>query len=127
MVLVIDEYGGVDGLVIIEDLIEQVIGVIEDEYDEIEDGLMVFEVLGCWMIQLCVFLEVVECEIGLWFSLEDDEIDMLGGLIFMLIGWVFVVGEIIFYDSGVEFEIFEIDFWCVCCLCLCVFVQEVSV
>ncbi|MTH63431.1 CBS domain-containing protein [Paracoccus shanxieyensis] len=109
MALVIDEYGGVDGLVTIEDLIEQVIGAIEDEHDEIEDGLMVPEAPGRWMIQSRVPLEAVERETGLRLSSEDDEIDTLGGLIFMLTGRVPAVGEIIPHDSGAEFEILETD------------------
>ncbi|MDS9468422.1 hemolysin family protein [Paracoccus sp. MBLB3053] len=109
MALVIDEYGGVDGLVTIEDLIEQVIGEIEDEHDEIEGGLLVLEKPGQWLVQARVPLEDVEAETGLHLALEDEEIDTLGGLIFMLTGRVPVRGEVIPHDSGVEFEIVDAD------------------
>ncbi|SMO55369.1 CBS domain-containing protein [Paracoccus laeviglucosivorans] len=110
MAMVIDEYGGVDGLVTIEDLIEQVIGEIEDEHDEIEDGLMILEKPGQWLMQSRVPLEAVERETGLRLTAEDeDEIDTLGGLIFMLTGRVPVQGEIVPHESGAEFEVIEAD------------------
>src|SRR5699024_6111307 len=84
MALVIDEYGGVDGLVTIEDLIEQVIGEIEDEHDEIEGSLLLQEKPGQWLIQARASLEDVETETGLDLAIgeEGDEVDTLGGLIF---------------------------------------------
>ncbi len=111
MALVIDEYGGVDGLVTIEDLIEQVIGEIEDEHDEIEGGLWVQEKPGQWLIQARAPLEDVEAETGLRLTTDEDEedIDTLGGLIFMLTGRVPVRGEVIPHESGTEFEIVEAD------------------
>ncbi|WP_134680698.1 transporter associated domain-containing protein [Paracoccus ravus] len=109
MALVIDEYGGVDGLVTIEDLIEQVIGDIDDEHDEIEGGLLMAEKPGQWIVQARAALEDVEAETGLRLSSDEEEIDTLGGLIFMLTGRVPVRGEVIPHDSGVEFEIIEAD------------------
>lgn len=111
MALVIDEYGGVDGLVTIEDLIEQVIGQIEDEHDEAEGSLMVEEKPGQWLIQSRAPLEEVEAGTGLVLANgeEGDEVDTLGGLIFMLTGRVPVRGEVIGHDSGAEFEIVDAD------------------
>ena len=111
MALVIDEYGGVDGLVTIEDLIEQVIGEIEDEHDETEGGLWLQEKPGQWLIQARAPLEDVEAETGLRLASEEDgdDIDTLGGLIFMLTGRVPVRGEVIPHDSGAEFEIVDAD------------------
>ncbi len=111
MALVIDEYGGVDGLATIEDLIEQVIGEIEDEHDEIEGGLWLQEKPGQWLIQARAPLEDVEAETGLRLASdeEDEEIDTLGGLIFMLTGRVPVRGEVIPHESGAEFEIVDAD------------------
>ena len=111
MALVIDEYGGVDGLVTIEDLIEQVIGEIEDEHDETEGGLWLQEKPGQWLIQARAPLEDVEAETGLRLASdeEDEEIDTLGGLIFMLTGRVPVRGEVIPHESGAEFEIVDAD------------------
>ncbi len=111
MALVIDEYGGVDGLVTIEDLIEQVIGEIEDEHDEVEGGLCVAEKPGQWLIQARAPLADVEAETGLRLAPEeeDSDIDTLGGLIFMLAGRVPLRGEVIAHDSGAEFEVVEAD------------------
>ncbi|MDO5705610.1 MAG: hemolysin family protein [Paracoccus sp. (in: a-proteobacteria)] len=111
MALVIDEYGGVDGLVTIEDLIEQVIGQIEDEHDEAEGGLWVAVNPGEWLIQARAPLIDVEAETGLRLATgeEDEEIDTLGGLIFMLVGRVPVRGEVIALESGAEFEIVDAD------------------
>ncbi len=111
MALVIDEYGGVDGLVTIEDLIEQVIGQIEDEHDEVEDGLWTVEKPGQWLIQARAELNEVEAETGLRLASddEDEEIDTLGGLIFMLTGRVPLRGEVISHESGAEFEVVEAD------------------
>lgn len=111
MALVIDEYGGVDGLVTIEDLIEQVIGEIEDEHDEDEGGLWVAEKPGQWLIQARAPLSEVEAEIGLPLAREadDGEVDTLGGLIFMLTGRVPLRGEVISHDSGTEFEVIDAD------------------
>lgn len=111
MALVIDEYGGVDGLVTIEDLIEQVVGEIEDEHDEIEGSLLIPEGPGQWLIQARAPLEEVEAETGLRLvsDEEEDDIDTLGGLIFMLTGRVPLRGETIAHHSGVEFEIVDSD------------------
>ncbi|MFV0408238.1 MAG: hemolysin family protein [Paracoccus sp. (in: a-proteobacteria)] len=111
MALVIDEYGGVDGLVTIEDLIEQVIGEIEDEHDEAEGGLWVEEKPGQWLIQARAPLDELEQETGLRLAPgeEDEDVDTLGGLIFMLTGRVPVRGEVIPHDSGAEFEVVDAD------------------
>ena len=111
MALVIDEYGGVDGLVTIEDLIEQVIGEIEDEHDEVEGGLWVEEKPGQWLIQARAPLDELEQETGLRLvpGEEDEDVDTLGGLIFMLTGRVPVRGEVIPHDSGAEFEVVDAD------------------
>lgn len=111
MALVIDEYGGVDGLVTIEDLIEQVIGEIEDEHDEEEGGLWVAEKPGQWLVQARAPLDELEQETGLSLVTDetDDEVDTLGGLIFMLAGRVPVRGEVIPHTSGTEFEVVDAD------------------
>lgn len=111
MALVIDEYGGVDGLVTIEDLIEQVIGQIEDEHDEAEGGLWVLEKPGQWLIQARAPLAEVEAETGLRLApaADEDEVDTLGGLIFMLAGRVPLRGEVIAHDSGIEFQVVDAD------------------
>lgn len=111
MALVIDEYGGVDGLLTIEDLIEQVIGQIEDEHDEAEGGLWVLEKPGQWLVQARAPLADVEAETGLRLATgeDEDEVDTLGGLIFMLAGRVPVRGEVIPHEGGAEFEVVDAD------------------
>ena len=111
MALVIDEYGGVDGLVTIEDLIEQVIGQIDDEHDDSEDAIWVAERPGQWMILARAPMEEVERQTGLRLASagDDDEVDTLGGLIFMLAGRVPARGEVITHESGAEFEVVDAD------------------
>lgn len=111
MALVIDEYGGVDGLVTIEDLIEQVIGQIEDEHDTDEDQLWTLERPGCYLAQARTPLNDFEEEIGMRLVDPDDEeeIDTLGGVVVVLTGRVPARGEIIPHPSGAEFEIVDAD------------------
>ena len=111
MALVIDEYGGVDGLVTIEDLIEQVIGEIDDEHDEAEDGLWVEEKPGQYLVQARAPLDEFEAEIGMKLAHEDEgeEIDTIGGLVVMLTGRVPSRGEVVPHESGAEFEIIDAD------------------
>jgi magnesium and cobalt transporter len=111
MALVIDEYGGVDGLVTIEDLIEQVIGEIEDEHD-IADALpWTKEKAGCYIALARTPLEDFEAEIGQTLADEEDEeeIDTLGGLVFMLAGRIPARGEVIHHPDGPDFEVIDAD------------------
>jgi len=107
LALVIDEYGGVDGLVTIEDLIEQVIGEIEDEHDVEEDQLWTLEKPGCYLAQARTPLDEFEAEVGLKLvqAEDEEEVDTLGGLVFMLTGRVPARGEMIPHPAGPEFEI----------------------
>ena len=113
MALVIDEYGGVDGLVTIEDLIEQVVGDIEDEHDEANQKDWLLEKPGQYLATAKTSLREFKEETGLDLtneaSIDDEEIDTFGGLIFMLAGRVPVRGEIVPHPHGLEFEIVEAD------------------
>ncbi|THH37484.1 HlyC/CorC family transporter [Aliishimia ponticola] len=113
MALVIDEYGGVDGLVTIEDLIEQVIGEIEDEHDVDEDQHWVVEKPGVYTALAKTPLEEFEAEIGQSLTAHDEvdeeEIDTLGGLVFMLSGRVPTRGEVVPHPEGPEFEVIDAD------------------
>ena len=113
MALVIDEYGGVDGLVTIEDLIEQVIGEIEDEHDVDEGKYWTLEKPGCYIALAKTPLVDFEAEIGHSLTDHDDvdeeEIDTLGGLVFMLSGRVPARGEIVVHPDGHEFEVIDAD------------------
>lgn len=111
MALVIDEYGGVDGLVTIEDLIETVIGEIEDEHDEDEGALWKEEKPGVYLVQSTAPLEEFEQAIGMTLRSgdEDEDIDTLGGLVFLRTGRVPARGEIVPHESGVQFEVVDAD------------------
>ena len=113
MALVIDEYGGTDGLVTIEDLIEQVIGEIEDEHDPAEGDFWVIEKPGSYLAQAKTPLDEFQQEIGRNLSevdqVDPEEVDTLGGLVFMLLGRVPARGEVIKHPAGVEFEIVDAD------------------
>jgi magnesium and cobalt transporter len=111
MALVIDEYGGVDGLVTLEDLLEQVVGEIEDEHDTADPALWREEKPGVYVAQARTPLDEFETETGLKLVDEEDEeeIDTLGGLVFMLAGRVPARGEMIRHPSGTEFEIVDAD------------------
>ena len=113
MALVIDEYGGVDGLVTIEDLIEQVVGDIEDEHDEANQKDWFLEKPGQYLATAKTSLREFKEETGLDLtneaSIDAEEIGTLGGLVFMLAGRVPVRGEIVPHPLGMEFEIVEAD------------------
>lgn len=113
MALVIDEYGGTDGLVTIEDLIEQVVGAIEDEHDVDEEVQWVKEKPGVYMALAKTPLEIFEKEIGMALTeheeIDEEEIDTLGGLVFMLSGHVPARGEVIQHPDGPEFEVVDAD------------------
>jgi len=111
MALVIDEYGGVDGLVTIEDLIETVIGEIEDEHDEDEGALWKEEKPGVILAQSTAPLEEIEAALGIRLRSgeEDEEIDTLGGLVFLRTGRVPARGEVVTHESGAEIEIVDAD------------------
>jgi magnesium and cobalt transporter len=111
MALVIDEYGGVDGLVTIEDLIEQVIGEIEDEHDTEDARPFTQEKPGCYIALARTPLDEFEAEIGrkLVTAEDEEEIDTLGGLVFMLAGRIPARGEVIPHPDGPDFEVVEAD------------------
>jgi magnesium and cobalt transporter len=111
MALVIDEYGGVDGLVTIEDLIEQVVGEIEDEHDVAESASFVEEKPGVYLAKAVTELSEFEAATGVRLadSEEQEEIDTLGGLVFMLAGHVPARGEVIPHPEGHEFEVIDAD------------------
>ena len=113
MALVIDEYGGTDGLVTIEDLIEQVVGEIEDEHDIEEVKSWVQEGPGVYLAQARTDLDEFEAEIGMPLTahedIDEEEIDTLGGLVSMLSGRVPARGEVILHPAGPEFEVVDAD------------------
>jgi magnesium and cobalt transporter len=113
MALVIDEYGGTDGLVTIEDLLETVVGEIDDEHDEAEEQNFVRERPGVWLAKATTPLEEFEAEIGMDLTanktIDEEEVETLGGLVFMLSGHVPERGEVVMHPDGPQFEIVDAD------------------
>ncbi|HUF87297.1 MAG TPA: hemolysin family protein [Thermohalobaculum sp.] len=111
MALVIDEFGGVDGLVTIEDLVEQIVGDIEDEHDDEEIDEWTEEADGVYLIDARADIREFETSEGVELLPADweEEIDSFGGLVFMLTGRVPARGEVIAHPGGHEFEIIDAD------------------
>ena len=110
MALVVDEYGGIDGLATIEDLVEEIVGEIEDEHDESGDPEFRKRADGRIDADARASIEGLETLIGeVATQAERDEIQSLGGLVFALAGRVPGRGEIIAHPAGVEFEILDSD------------------
>lgn len=111
LALVIDEYGGTDGLVSIEDIIEEIVGDIADEHDEESPHARPLPG-GAFIADARIDLEDFKAETGIEFPLDEeteDEIDTIGGLVVSLVGRVPQRGEIIAHPNGVEFEVLEAD------------------
>lgn len=108
MAIVIDEFGGTDGIVTIEDLLEAIVGDIEDEHDEEVEGL---KSLGDDLYEADARFDVSELEaaIGTPLASEDDDVDTLGGLVALLAGRVPEIGETIVHGSGWRFEVIDGD------------------
>jgi CBS domain containing-hemolysin-like protein len=111
MAIVIDEYGGTDGLVTIEDLLEAVVGDIEDEHDT-EDGPLIRKInSNIYIASARAEIGDVEGLIGPDFDPGDrgDDVDTIGGLVFALAGHVPVKGEVIGGIKNFEFEVLQAD------------------
>jgi len=111
LALVIDEYGGTDGLVSIEDLIEEIVGDIDDEHDVDDAPRLRALPGGGYEADARLDLEDFKAQTGIDLAPEDgdEEIETLGGLVVSLVGRLPLRGEIIPHPSGFEFEILEAD------------------
>lgn len=110
--IVIDEYGGTDGLVTLEDVFEEIVGEIQDEHDEEETTLPLgWNTLGYCDVDALTRIEKLEGDLRLALKPEEDgdEFDTLGGLIFYQLGRVPAKGEIIAHPGGAKFEILAAD------------------
>ncbi len=110
MAIVVDEYGGTDGLVTIEDLVEQIVGEIEDEHDSAEPERIRPLGGGRFDVDARLAIEELEEITGISFpSAEEEDIDTVGGLVFALAGRVPEIGERIRDPSGLRFEVLDAD------------------
>ncbi len=110
LALVVDEYGGVDGLVTIEDLVEEIVGEIEDEHDAEAPPTLIEEGPGVALADARVKIDDFEARFGAFAADEERaEADTLGGLVFYLAHRVPSRGELIRHASGIEFEIVDAD------------------
>ena len=114
MAIVVDEYGGTDGIVTLEDLVEPIVGDIEDEHDEDEAEVKTLKTkagVTYWEADARVPIDDFEDVLGRDFASadEEDDVDTLGGLVFTLAGRVPERGEIIHHSNGLEFEVIDAD------------------
>jgi magnesium and cobalt transporter len=110
MALVVDEFGGVDGLVTIEDLVEEIVGEIEDEHDRTDDPHLVRHDDGTMDADARVSVESLEEIAGTILTGEErEDVETLGGLVVALAGRVPIRGELIAHGSGLEFEVVDAD------------------
>ena len=109
LAIVVDEFGGTEGLVTIEDVVEEIVGEIEDEHDEAEAGMLTMLDDGLWEADARVELEELADAIDPRLSSDEDEVDTLGGLIFLLAGHIPAKGECITHPSGWKLEAVDSD------------------
>ena len=111
LALVVDEYGGIDGLVTIEDLVETITGDIADEHDEIEGPMVTERPDGALDIDARLPVDEFERLMGSFLTEEERnaDIDTVGGLVFTLAGHVPTRGEVIGHESGIEFRVLDAD------------------
>ena len=110
LALVVDEFGGVDGLITIEDLVEQIVGEIEDEHDKTTTPRFEIKDDGTAIADARLEVEDLEAVVGnLLDDDERDEVDTVGGLVFALAGRVPSRGEVVRHRLGIQFEILDGD------------------
>jgi CBS domain containing-hemolysin-like protein len=109
LAIVVDEFGGTEGLVTIEDVVEEIVGDIEDEHDEEPEGMLVELEHGIWDADARAELEDVAETIDARLAIVDEDVDTLGGLALVLAGHVPQQGEIVEHPSGWRLEVTDGD------------------
>jgi CBS domain containing-hemolysin-like protein len=109
LAIVVDEFGGTEGLVTIEDVVEEIVGEIEDEHDEAEAGMLTMLDEGLWEADARLELEELAQAVDARLSSEEDEVDTLGGLVFLLAGRIPTQGECVTHPSGWKLEAVDSD------------------
>ena len=109
LAIVIDEYSGTEGLVTIEDLVEEIVGDIEDEHDETPAAMIVAMENGCWDADARIELADVAGTVDVRLAEVEEDVDTLGGLAFVLAGHVPQIGESVTHGSGWRIEVTDGD------------------
>ena len=109
LAIVLDEYSGTEGLITIEDLIEEIVGEIEDEHDDAPEALIVPLGGGAWAVDARAELEDIAEAVDPRLGEIDEDVDTIGGLTVVLAGYVPAAGECLVHDSGWTIEVVESD------------------
>jgi len=109
LAIVVDEFGGTEGLVTIEDVVEEIVGEIEDEHDEAEHGMLTMIDEGVWDADARLELDELAVAVDSRLSSVDDEVDTVGGLVFLLAGHIPAKGESVRHPSGWTLEALDSD------------------
>jgi CBS domain containing-hemolysin-like protein len=109
LAIVVDEFGGTEGLVTIEDVVEEIVGDIEDEHDDAEASMLTMLEDGLWEADARIELEELAESVDRRLSSEEDEVDTLGGLVFLLAGHIPSRGECVTHPSGWKLEAVDSD------------------
>jgi CBS domain containing-hemolysin-like protein len=109
LAIVVDEFGGTEGLVTIEDVVEEIVGDIEDEHDEAEGSRLVLLEDGIWEADARLELEELAEAVDARLATVEDEVDTLGGLVFLLAGRIPQKGESVLHPSGWRLEAADSD------------------
>ena len=110
LAIVVDEFGGTEGLVTIEDVVEEIVGDIEDEHDIDESaGMLTMLDEGLWEADARLELEELQKAVDPRLIAEDDEVDTLGGLVFLMAGHIPAKGECVTHQSGWKIEAIDSD------------------
>jgi CBS domain containing-hemolysin-like protein len=109
LAIVVDEFGGTEGLVTIEDVVEEIVGDIEDEHDEAETSRLVMLDDGLWEADARVELDELAEVVDRRLVSDEDEVDTLGGLIFLLAGRIPALGECVVHPTGWRLEAVDAD------------------
>ena len=107
--IVVDEFGGTEGLVTIEDVVEEIVGDIEDEHDEAEAGMLTMIDDGLWEADARLELDELAQAVDPRLSSAEDEVDTVGGLVFLLAGHIPAKGECVSHPSGWTIEAVDSD------------------
>jgi CBS domain containing-hemolysin-like protein len=109
LAIVVDEFGGTEGLVTIEDVVEEIVGEIEDEHDDAEAAMLTRLDDGAWEADARIELDDLAKAVDERLTWEEDEVDTLGGLMFLLAGHIPAKGECLTHPSGWKLEAVDSD------------------